>query len=126
MKKEIITEKAPKAIGPYSAGLELDNLVYVSGQLPVDPSVGKTTATDAKGQAKQSLENIKAILEEVNLSMDNVIKTTVLLADITDFADVNEVYGTFFNKPYPTRAAYQVAALPQGALVEIEAIAYKK
>lgn len=125
MIKNIKTDKAPKAIGPYSAGLELDDFVYISGQLPVDPKEGKIVTEDVGEQAKQSLTNIKSILEEVGLNMSNVVKTTVLLKDINDFAKVNEVYATFFEEPYPTRAAYQVVALPAGALVEIEAVAYK-
>ena len=125
MIKAIKTEKAPKALGPYSAGVKADDIVFVSGQLGIDPEVGKITAEDAPGQAEQSLKNIKAILEEAGLDMSNVVKTTVLLNDINDFKAVNEVYGTFFKEPYPARAAFQVAALPAGGLVEIEAIAYK-
>lgn len=125
MIKEIKTNNAPKAIGPYSAGLELDDFIYISGQLPVSPKEGKIVAEDAAGQAEQSLSNIKSILMEAGLDMSNVVKTTVLLQDINDFAAVNEMYATFFSEPFPTRAAYQVAALPAGAKVEIEAIAYK-
>lgn len=123
MNTAIHTEKAPAAIGPYSQAVKAGNTIYVSGQLPVDPSAGEFAGEDIKAQTKQSLTNIKNILEEAGAGMDNVVKTTVLLADIADFAAMNEVYATFFKEPFPARAAFQVAAIPKGAKVEIEAVA---
>ena len=123
MNTAIHTEKAPAAIGPYSQAVKAGNTIYVSGQLPVDPSAGEFAGEDIKTQTKQSLTNIKNILEKAGAGMDNVVKTTVLLADIADFAAMNEVYATFFNEPFPARAAFQVAAIPKGAKVEIEAVA---
>ena len=124
MKKKIESIKAPDAIGPYSQAIETDNLVFVSGQIPVDKQTGNMPS-GIKEQTKQSLTNIKYILEEAGLSMDNVVKTTVLLQHMSDFADMNEVYASFFNGICPARAAFEVVALPKGALVEIEAIATK-
>lgn len=124
MKKKIESIKAPDAIGPYSQAIETDNLVFVSGQIPVDKQTG-CMPEGIKEQTKQSLTNIKYILEEAGLSMDNVVKTTVLLQHMSDFADMNEVYASFFNGTCPARAAFEVVALPKGALVEIEAIATK-
>ena len=123
MNTAIHTEKAPAAIGPYSQAVKAGNTIYVSGQLPVDPSAGEFAGEDIKTQTKQSLTNIKNILEEAGAGLDNVVKTTVLLADIADFAAMNEVYATFFKEPFPARAAFQVAAIPKGAKVEIEAVA---
>ena len=125
MKKAIVTENAPKAIGPYSAAIETETTVYVSGQLPIDPKTGAFPEGGIKEQTRQSLSNIKAILEEKGLTMDNVVKTTVLLLDMGTFADMNGVYGEFFKEPYPARAAFEVAKLPKDAMVEIEAIAVK-
>lgn len=116
----ITSEKAPKAIGCYSPGLCIDGLVLFSGQLPIDPATGRIEAEDAKGQARQSLENIGALLEAADLTYENVVRTTVYLADINDFAAVNEVYGEFVKEPYPVRSCVQVGALPMGARVEIE------
>ena len=124
MKKKIESIKAPDAIGPYSQAIETDNLVFVSGQIPVDKQTGNMPS-GIKEQTKQSLTNIKYILEEAGLSMDNIVKTTVLLQHMSDFADMNEVYASFFDGVCPARAAFEVAALPKGALVEIEAIATK-
>lgn len=121
--KAITTSMAPAAIGPYSQGVQAGNTVYVSGQLPIDPATGAFPGDDIAAQTKQSLSNIQAILAEAGMSMADVVKTTVLLADIADFAAMNEVYSTFFTAPYPARAAFQVAALPKGAKVEIEAVA---
>ena len=121
-KTKIESENAPAAIGPYSQAVLADNTLYISGQLPIDPKSGKMPP-DAAGQTRQSLENIAAILSAAGLSMDNVVKTTVLLQDIGDFNAMNEVYAQFFSGVYPARAAFQVAALPKGALVEIEAAA---
>ena len=123
MKKVISTSKAPAAIGPYSQAIQVGNLVFASGQIPIDPATGNFVAGDVKEQARQSLTNVKAILEEAGLSLDNVVKTTVFLADMNDFADVNAVYAEFFAEPYPARSAVAVKTLPKGALVEIEVIA---
>lgn len=125
MKKSIETGLAPAAIGPYSQAIEAGNTVYVSGQIPIDPATGAFAGEDIRTQTRQSLTNIKAILEEAGLTMDSVCKTTVLLTDIGEFSAMNEVYAGFFRKPYPARAAFQVAALPKGAKVEIEAIAVR-
>ncbi|MCH3950074.1 MAG: RidA family protein [Acidaminococcus sp.] len=126
MKKELATKKAPSAIGPYSQGIEATGTtVYVSGQIPIDPATGEFAGKDIVTQTKQSLTNVKNILAEAGCTMDDVVKTTVLLADIKDFGAMNEVYGTFFKGVCPARACFQVAALPKGALVEIEAFAVK-
>lgn len=124
MKKVYATTQAPSAIGPYSQAIQAGDFVYVSGQLPIDPSTGEFAGTDIASQTRQSLSNIKAILESEGLSMENVVKTTVLLQNIGDFGAMNEVYATFFKKDFPARAAFEVAAIPKGALVEIEAVAY--
>ncbi len=123
MNKAIHTEAAPAAIGPYSQAIQAGNTIYVSGQLPVDPATGEFAGADIAAQTKQSLTNIQNILKEAGTDMTQVVKTTVLLADIGDFAAMNEVYATFFKEPFPARAAFQVAALPKGARVEIEAVA---
>lgn len=126
MKTILNTEHAPAAIGPYSQGVDTGNLLFLSGQLPIVPAEGKIVAADIEGQTKQALENVKAILESSGCSMDNVVKTTVYLKDIADFGKMNEVYKGFFTEGnYPARSAFQVAALPQGALVEIETVALK-
>ena len=124
MIEKITTQNAPAAIGPYSQAVELNGTLYISGQLPVNPSDG-TMPEDIASQTRQSLQNISAILEAASLSCDNVVKTTVLLNDIADFAAMNAVYAEFFPGNKPARACYQVAALPKGALVEIEAVAGK-
>lgn len=124
MKKALATDKAPAAIGPYSQAVRGGDYVFVSGQLPIDPATGAFAGDDIASQTRQSLANIKAILESEGLSMDNVVKTTVLLDSIADFGAMNEVYATFFTGTCPARAAFEVAALPKAALVEIEAIAY--
>ena len=123
MNKSIHTKKAPAAIGPYSQAIRTEKTVYVSGQIPVDPASGEMAGPDIAAQTRQSLTNIKNILEEAGTDMSHVVKTTVLLADIGDFAAMNEVYAQFFTEPYPARAAFQAAALPKGAGVEIEAVA---
>jgi 2-iminobutanoate/2-iminopropanoate deaminase len=124
MKKSIITSEAPAAIGPYSQGIRAGGFVFVSGQLPIDPATGAFSGEAIADQTRQSLANIRAILAEEGLSMEDVVKTTVLLKNISDFAAMNEVYATFFPGEAPARAAFEVAAIPKGALVEIEAIAY--
>ena len=123
MKKVISTSKAPAAIGPYSQAIQVGNLVFASGQIPIDPATGSFVEGGVKEQARQSLINVKAILDEAGLTLDNVVKTTVFLADMNDFADVNAVYAEFFAEPYPVRSAVAVKTLPKGALVEIEVIA---
>ncbi len=123
--KELSTKNAPAAIGPYSQGIESNGFVYVSGQLPIDPATGQFAEGGIQAEARQSLTNIKNILAEAGLTMRDVVKVTVLLSDINDFAAVNEVYAEFFEDPYPARSAFAVAALPKGADIEIEAIAAK-
>ena len=118
----ISTKKAPAAIGPYSQGLKVGNLVFVSGQIPVNPETG-VMAEGIEAQAKQSLTNLQNILKEAGLSLNNVVKTTVFLSNLNDFAAVNAVYETFFTAPYPARSCVQVAGIPKGAKVEIECIA---
>lgn len=122
---EVKTAKAPAAIGPYSQAIAAGNTVYVSGQLPIDPATGAFAGEDIVSQTRQSLTNMKAILEEAGLTMADVTKTTVLLADIAEFGAMNEVYAEFFTAPYPARAAFQVAALPKAARVEIECVAVR-
>lgn len=119
------TANAPAAIGPYSQAVAAGNTLYISGQLPIDPATGEFAGADIVVQTRQSLTNMKAILEANGMTMADVVKTTVLLADIAEFAAMNAVYAEFFSAPYPARAAYQVAALPKAARVEIEAIAVK-
>ena len=147
MKEVINTTKAPAAIGPYSQAIKVGNLVYTSGQIPIDPATGSLVEGGIKEQTRQSLNNIKAILEEAGLTLSNVVKTTVFLADMNgrsseshpssledgrvatdegfanDFADMNAVYAEFFTEPYPARSAVAVKTLPKGALVEIEVVA---
>lgn len=122
----IKTDKAPGAIGPYSQGIKSGNTIFVSGQLGLNPLTGNFDADDIKVQTKQSLENLKAILEEVGYSLNDVVKTTVFLKDIGEFGDMNAIYSEYFNEPYPARSAFQVVALPKGGRVEIEAIASKQ
>ena len=121
--KVISTKQAPAAIGPYSQAIQVGNLVYTSGQIPIDPATGAFVEGGIKEQTRQSLTNVKAILEEAGLTMTNIVKTTVFLADMADFADMNSVYAEFFSEPYPARSAVAVKTLPKGALVEIEVIA---
>lgn len=123
MKKIIATNNAPAAIGPYSQAIEVNGLVYVSGQLPVDPATGEFVPGGIKEQTEQSFKNIKAILAEAGLTTDNIVKTTVLLANISDFAAMNEVYAAQFEGTFPARSAFAVKDLPKAALVEIEVIA---
>ncbi|GAA8063891.1 RidA family protein [Helicobacter pylori] len=125
MKEVIHSTLAPKAIGPYSQAIATNDLVFVSGQLGIDATTGEFKGADIHSQTTQSMENIKAILKEANLGMDSVVKTTILLKSLDDFAVVNGIYGSYFTEPYPARATFQVAKLPKDALVEIEAIAIK-
>ena len=121
--KVISTKKAPAAIGPYSQAIQVGNFVYTSGQIPIDPVTGAFVEGGIKEQTRQSLSNVQAILKEAGLTMANVVKTTVFLADMADFADMNAVYADFFAEPYPARSAVAVKTLPKGALVEIEVVA---
>ena len=123
--KSISTSKAPAAIGPYSQAIEAGGMVFASGQLPIDPATGAFPEGGIKEQTRQSILNAQAILQEAGCSLANVVKTTVLLADIADFAAMNEVYASFFSEPFPARSAFAVRDLPKGALVEIEMIAAK-
>lgn len=125
MNKQVIkTDNAPEAIGPYSQGIIVGDFVYTSGQIPINPKTG-IMETDIKLATKQSIENIKAILEEVGTSLENVIKTTIFLKDLNDFNMVNEVYATYFNENNPARSCVEVARLPKDAVIEIEAIAIR-
>lgn len=126
MKKAIATTAAPGAVGPYSQGIEANGLVFVSGQLPVDPATGAFAPVGVAEQTAQSLKNISAVLAAAGCTMEDVVKTTVFLTDMGKFAEMNEVYATFFKGDCPARSAFQVGALPKGAQVEIEAIAAKK
>ena len=120
----IVTNNAPAAIGPYSAAIKSGNVISVSGQLPIDPATGEFAGDDITSQTRQSLTNVKSVLEAAGATMANVAQATVLLDSIADFGAMNEVYGEFFSAPYPARAAFEVAALPKGAKVEIEVVAY--
>lgn len=125
MKKIIASKDAPAAIGPYSQAIEVNGMLFISGQLPIDPATGEFPAGGIKEQTAQSFANIKAILKEAGMTTDNIVKTTVLLADIADFAGMNEIYATQFGTTFPARSAFAVKDLPKGALVEIEVIAAK-
>lgn len=125
MNKPVHTENAPAAIGPYSQAVQAGNMLFVSGQLPVDPATGTFAGEDITAQTRQSLTNVKNILEEAGFTTADVVKTTVLLANMSDFAAMNAVYAEFFSAPFPARAAFAVKDLPKTALVEIEAIAAK-
>ncbi len=125
MKKSISTNNAPQAIGPYSQGIVTETMVFISGQLPIDPKTNAFASEEITGQTKQSFENAKAILEESGLTLDNIVKTTVFLKNMEDFAKMNDVYSSYFKEPYPARSAFEVARLPKDALVEIEMIATK-
>jgi 2-iminobutanoate/2-iminopropanoate deaminase len=126
MKKVISTPKAPAAIGPYSQAIQVGNLIYTSGQIPIDPATGQLVEGGIKEQTRQSLSNIQAILQAAGLTMTSVVKTTVFMADMADFADMNSVYAEFFTEPYPARSAVAVKTLPKNALVEIEVVAEKE
>ena len=123
--KVVNTNKAPKAIGPYSQAIEANGLIITSGQLPIDPATGEFAPGGIKEQTRQSLKNAKAILEEAGIGLGNVMKTTVFLSDMNDFAAMNEVYAEFFSEPFPARSAIAVKTLPKNALVEVECIAAK-
>ncbi|MCF2662880.1 RidA family protein [Pseudoflavonifractor phocaeensis] len=123
MKQAISTSNAPAALGPYSQAVQVGNLLFLSGQVPIDPATGSVVEGGIQEQAHQSLTNLKAILNEAGTNMGAVVKTTVFLKSMDDFAAMNEVYAQFFQQPYPARSAVQVAKLPKDVLVEIEAIA---
>lgn len=123
MKKVISTNNAPAAIGPYSQAIEVNGMIFASGQIPIDPATGNFVEGGIKEQTEQCFKNIKGILAEAGLTMDNVVKTTVLLNDIAHFGPMNEIYATQFAGTYPARSAFAVKDLPKGALVEIEVIA---
>lgn len=125
MKQIIATSAAPAAIGPYSQGVDGGSVVITSGQLPIDPATGAFAASDIAGQTRQSLKNVQAVLAQAGLGMENIIKTTVFLKDMNDFAAMNEVYAAFFPSQPPARSAVEVERLPKDALVEIEAIAVR-
>ena len=122
MLTEISTKDAPAAIGPYSQAIKVGNLLFVSGQIPVDPATGEFNSDDAVEQAGQCLRNIAAIAKAAGADLGATVKTTVLLTDLGQFAEINKVYASFFTSPFPARATYEVKALPKGAKVEIEAV----
>ncbi|SHN05435.1 RidA family protein [Roseibium suaedae] len=122
MIKQIDTKDAPGAVGPYSQAIQTGNLLFVSGQLPIDPATGEFNSANAVEQADQCLKNLAAIAKAAGTDLSNTVKTTVLLTDLGDFAEVNRVYAGFFKEPFPARACYEVKALPKGAKVEIEAV----
>ncbi|XP_062424311.1 2-iminobutanoate/2-iminopropanoate deaminase [Rhea pennata] len=123
VRKIISTAKAPAALGPYSQAVLVDRTMYIAGQIGIEPSSGQLVSGGAKEEAKQALKNMGEILKAAGCDYCNVVKTTVLMADMKDFNDINDIYRQFFNTNFPARAAYQVAALPKGARVEIEAVA---
>ena len=123
MKKIILTDKAPAPIGPYSQGVEVNGLVFFSGQIAIDPAVGKIVATDIEGQTRRVLANISALLDAAGLTTEDVVKTTVFITAIADFAKVNAIYAQTFSSLPPARSCVEVSALPSGALVEIEIVA---
>lgn len=125
MKQQISSAKAPKALGPYSAGIAIEGLVFLSGQLGADTK-GNLVSEDVVGQTKKAFENMGVLLEVYGLTYDDIVKTTVLLSDMNDFAKVNEEYAKYFNEPFPARRCFEVAKLPKNAKVEIECIAIKK
>jgi 2-iminobutanoate/2-iminopropanoate deaminase len=126
MKKEVKTDKAPQAIGPYSQGIVANGFVFCSGQIPIIPQTGQLDTGGIEVQTRQVLKNVSAVLEAAGTSMDNVVKATVFLQDMNDFAAMNKVYAEFFKTPFPARAAVQVARLPRDVKVEIEVIAVLK
>ncbi|MHC1778987.1 MAG: RidA family protein [Bacteroidales bacterium] len=124
-KRVISAAKAPKAVGPYSQAVECNGFLYVSGQIPIDAATGEFVPGGIKEQAEQVFRNIGYILEEAGYGFENIVKSTVFLADMKDFAAMNEVYASFYKEPYPARAAFGVVSLPKGALIEVEVIASK-
>ncbi|MDR0565434.1 MAG: RidA family protein [Prevotellaceae bacterium] len=125
MKKTIQTDKAPKAVGPYSQAIEINGTLYTSGQIPINPATGAVVEGGIAAQTEQVFRNIEAVLSEAGYTLANVVKTTVLMQDLNDFAAMNEVYARFFTAQQPARSTFQVAKLPLGAQVEIETVAVK-
>ena len=123
--KSIHTNQAPAAIGPYSQAIEANGMIFASGQIPIDPSTGNIVEGGIEQQTHQSLRNVKAVLEAAGTDLAHVVKTTVFLSSITDFANMNEVYAQYFSQPFPARSAVAVKDLPKGALVEIEVVAVR-
>ncbi|WP_027964931.1 RidA family protein [Halalkalibacillus halophilus] len=126
MKKIIETSNAPQAIGPYSQAVQVENTLYISGQIPLDPSSMEIVSEDVEEQTKQVMKNVGAIIQEANLDYSHLVKTTILLKSMDDFTKVNEIYASFLEEPYPARAAFEVSKLPKDVQVEIEAVAYIK
>ena len=125
MEKEImISKKVPAAIGPYSPALKIGNLVFVSGQLPIDPVIGEIVKGEIEVQTRKSLENLKAVLESYSIGMENVVKITIFLKDMNNFSRINKIYGEYFTGQFPARSCVEVSRLPKDADIEIEAIAY--
>lgn len=125
MKKEISTDRAPAAIGPYSQAIEIGNMVFTSGMIPIDPKTGELVTGSVEAQAEQAFQNLKNLIEASGASMEKVVKTVVFIKDMDDFAKINEVYAKFFAEPYPARSCVQAARLPKDVAVEIEAIVEK-
>ena len=125
MKKEISTDKAPSAIGTYSQAVEVGNMIFTSGMIPINPATGELVAGTVEEQAEQAISNLKNLLEAAGSSMDRVVKTVVFIRDMEDFAKINEIYAKYFTEPYPARSCVQVARLPKDVAIEIEAIAEK-
>jgi 2-iminobutanoate/2-iminopropanoate deaminase len=123
-KEILINHNGPKAIGPYSPALKIGNLVFVSGQLPIDPVTGEIVKGEIQAQARKSLENLKAVLESYSIALENVVKTTIFLKDMDNFSLVNKIYGEYFTDQFPTRSCVEVSRLPKDADIEIEAIAF--
>ena len=126
MKQYFLSRRGPKAIGPYSTAAILDGLCFMSGMVPVDPATGKLAGEEIERQARQVFENMKTVMEEMDLSMAHIVKTTVFLTDLSTFSAVNEIYASYFGPDYPARSCVQVSALPMGAQIEVEAIAARK
>ena len=125
MKKEIIiSKKVPEATGPYSPALKIGNLIFVSGQLPIDPAIGEIVKGEIEAKARRSLENLKAVLESYSIGMENVVKTTIFLKDMNNFSRINKIYGEYFTDQFPARSCVEVSRLPKDADIEIEAIAF--
>lgn len=125
MKKAVVSQKAPSAIGPYSQAVKAGSCIFTSGQIPIDPSTGELAEGDIESLTRRALENLKAVLEAGGFSLEEVVKTTVFITDMEDFATVNRIYSEYFEEPYPARSCIQAAKLPKNAPVEIEAVAFK-
>lgn len=125
MKKQIATDKAPAALGPYSQAILAGDTLYASGQVPIDPATGDLVGDTIEEQAKQVFENLRAVLAAAEMDFANVVKTTVFLTDLANFATVNEIYAGYFVEPFPARSCVQIAALPKGSLLEVELIAVR-